>query len=68
MKNAAQVRWHLTNGVKGVILSVERVLPVDGQPSDALQEVTALFGRRGGYFLLLAAKNRLIMPTIKMPI
>lgn len=36
MKNAAQVRWHLTNGVKGVILSIERVLPVDGQPSELL--------------------------------
>ena len=32
-----------------------------------LQEVTALFGRRGGYFFFVC-KNRPMMPTIKMPI
>ena len=47
---------------------VTRALPADGQTLEMFTEVTALFGRRGGYFFLLAAIKRPIMPTTKMPI
>ena len=54
----------MTISHRAVILNIERALPVDGQPSAKLQEVTALYGWRGGYFFLLTAIKRPIMPMI----
>ena len=49
-------------------MNIEKVLPIDGQPLEISTEVTALFGRRGGHFCFLDARNKPIMPTTNKPI
>ena len=59
----------LTDIVGCCKLTIEKVLPIDGQPLEFSTDVTALFGRRGGHFCFWdAIKNKPIMPTTKMPI
>ena len=58
-------KFGLTTVTSYAILMVKKeVLPVDGRPSKISYRITALFGRRGGYFCLLAPIKRPITPMI----
>jgi hypothetical protein len=54
----------LTNSTSAVILRIERALPVDGQPLDTVTRSNRSCWEQGGYFFLLTAIKRPIMPMI----
>ena len=70
MKKAAPARGGLDNRTSGGYTEYEKGAAGRrlAQDFSSSKEVTALFGRRGGYFFLLAIIKRPIMPTTKMPV
>ena len=70
LKKAAPARDGLDNRTSGGYTEHEKGAAGRrlAQDFSSSKEVTALFGRRGGYFFLLAIIKRPIMPTTKMPV
>ena len=60
--------WGIDKRWKAGIMKIRGGAAGRREPLGLLKEVTVSWGALGGYFFLLLLRNRLMIPTTKMPI